>query len=144
MKKALILILISTFIYGEYIKEYTNNTVLNTNTLQMWQDDSNCITNTYTWIDAINYCSSLNLAGFNDWRLPNINELNTLVDDTRYAPSMDNIVFEQIVTSNYWSGTSHARSGFEDKAWRIEFQYGKINYAVKTSEYYVRCVRDFK
>jgi hypothetical protein len=42
-----------------------------------------------TWLNALAYCEGLNLAGRSDWRLPNIRELETLVDDSRYNPSID-------------------------------------------------------
>ncbi|HSW60906.1 MAG TPA: DUF1566 domain-containing protein, partial [bacterium] len=35
-----------------------------------------------TWSGSLSYCENLNYGGFADWRLPNIEELKTLVDDT--------------------------------------------------------------
>ncbi|MCB1161011.1 MAG: DUF1566 domain-containing protein, partial [Leptospiraceae bacterium] len=42
-----------------------------------------------TWTAAISYCEGLTLSGRSDWRLPNINELESLVDDSIYNPSIN-------------------------------------------------------
>ena len=34
---------------------------------------------TYTWGGAFSYCDNLTEGGYSDWRLPNINELRTLI-----------------------------------------------------------------
>ncbi len=53
----------------------------------IWQqaDDGN----TRDWENALSYAEDLNLAGHNDWRLPNAKELQSIVDYTR-APSVTN------------------------------------------------------
>ena len=35
------------------------------------------------WSEAVNYCKNLSEGGFDDWRLPNIDELRTLIKDRR-------------------------------------------------------------
>ena len=42
---------------------------------------SNKAPNRMDWNDAINYCRNLNEGGYSDWRLPNIDELRTLVQN---------------------------------------------------------------
>ena len=64
-----------------------HETVLTDNaTGLMWQDDATG--SQTTWQDAIDRCEALSLGVFEDWRFPNVNELTSLVDDTKYTPSM--------------------------------------------------------
>ena len=42
----------------------------------MWQNDSICC---YEWSDAKSYCDNLNWGGYDDWHLPSISELRSLV-----------------------------------------------------------------
>ncbi len=44
----------------------------------IWQDDNSSFTN-HTWEESIRYCEDLVHAGYTDWRLPNINELASIV-----------------------------------------------------------------
>ena len=110
-----------------------------------WQDD--VIGTTMTWVAAINYCESLPLDGGN-WRLPNINELKSIVDRTKTNPAIVN-AFENIGTGNYWSSTTSENIRYD--AWIINFFYGSVTYGgrgnykhnyEKDSNEYVRCVRD--
>ena len=55
-----------------------NGTVVDTDTVLMWQQGEN--DKEMNWDSAIAYCKGLSLAGYNDWRLPNIEELKSLID----------------------------------------------------------------
>lgn len=138
----LILILFCSNLFSTYIRDANTSTVLNTQTLLMWQDDENVTSSQKKWIDAINYCNTLTLASKSDWRLPNINELNSIIDNNNFDPSI-NEVFSNVNSSLFWSSTTYIRSSFEHQAWNINFRGGTINQANKTTLYYVRCVRDF-
>ena len=56
-----------------------------------------------TWPEALAYCEGLNYAGYNDWRLPNKNELASLVDysKTNPASSFPGLPAENFVTSTF-------------------------------------------
>jgi hypothetical protein len=53
-----------------------------------WQDNSAVKETKMTWQDTKSYCSELNLGGYSDWRLPNIKELQSIVDIRKYKPAI--------------------------------------------------------
>ena len=53
-----------------------------------WQDDSEAKTIRKTWEEAITHCEQLALDR-GGWRLPSINELESLIDYGRYDPAID-------------------------------------------------------
>lgn len=111
-----------------------------------------------TWASALSYCENLELpsgSGQTDWRLPNIKELESITDDTRFAPAIDTSFFPGthnallIDLSTYWSSTTSTAWDMLDpgsapcSAWTVYFVHsmvwGRDNYKYYTN--YVRCVR---
>jgi len=126
---------LSTALFASFHKNA--NIVTDSITGLQWQDDT--IGTTMTWEDAIAHCENLSLDGHDDWRLPNIKELVSLVDDSRLGPSIDTSVFEYTASNDYWSSTTNANFG--DNAWIVYFRIGFLKSDDKNSSYYVRCVR---
>jgi len=63
---------------------------------------------TRDWVNALDYCESLTLAGHNDWRLPNVKELQSIVDYTKNDPALDQRYLKQSDKKAwYWSSTTH-------------------------------------
>ncbi|ETR66184.1 MAG: lipoprotein [Candidatus Magnetoglobus multicellularis str. Araruama] len=60
-------------------------TVTDTCTGLMWQRDEALIKMTFQ--DAIEYCENLSMSNYNDWRLPTINELLTIVNHLKHYPA---------------------------------------------------------
>jgi len=110
-------------------------------TLLQWQDDysdnGGSIKNT-TWTTAIDYCETLSLGGYTDWRLPNKKELLSIVDYGTYNPAISPI-FQNTSSSNYWPSTSYAYG--TSYAWIVDFYNGLTFRNDKTNAYTVRCVR---
>jgi hypothetical protein len=103
----------------------------------MWQKAT--APGTYTWEQALTYCENLTLGGHSDWRLPNRNELQSIVDYSRYNPAIDTTYFPGTVASTYWSSTTYAYS--TNGAWYVSFGYGTVDYYGRSGNYYVRAVR---
>lgn len=83
-----------------------NGTVTDDLTGLMWQqaDDGTA----RPWQESLAYCEGLTLAGHNDWRLPNVKELQSIVDYSRHDPALDPRFFRQSDrTGWFWSSTTH-------------------------------------
>jgi hypothetical protein len=123
---------------GDFSRDSANSVVVDNRTNLMWQDDANANTTKRTWSGAITYCEDLTLATHSDWRLPNKNELKSIVDRSKDNPAMSE-VFQNRVSSSYWSSSTFA--GDSTDAWFVYFGNGGDYFDVKTFTYYVRCVR---
>jgi hypothetical protein len=120
---------------GNYV-DNGDGTISDTDTGLMWQQD----TASGFWQEALSYCDYLTLAEYNDWRLPNRNELQTIVDYSRDGPSIDITYFPSTASEFYWTSTTKA--GYPGEAWCLSFLYGPVSSSVKSSAYnYLRCVR---
>ena len=126
---------------GRFI-DNDDGTVTDNCTGLMWQKDTGNDGNALPWCAALAYCDNLSLGGglvaWDDWRLPNVRELQSIVDYGRFKPSIDP-VFDAL-PSFYWSSTSNA--GFPDVTWLVQFGYGSIIYDDKdVNNGHVRAVR---
>ncbi len=108
-----------------------------------WQDDEWAVYTEKTWTDAINYCENLSLGEYNDWRLPNIMEMLSIVDRSKKDVMMPD-AFININSVAYWTSTTYIND--KSSSWIVNF-YGSVysgglsNAMTKTSTVNVRCVR---
>ncbi len=115
----------------------SDGTVIDNATGLMWQQTTS--PGTYTWEQAISYCEGLDFAGYSDWRLPNRNELQSIVQYDMYNPAIDTTIFIGPETTHYWSSTTYAYD--TNYAWDVSFNTGNVYFCDKTDEYNVRAVR---
>jgi hypothetical protein len=112
------------------------------------EDDETTWCNTQAFVNRMNALNDgQGYCGFNDWRLPSLEELNSLVDYG--APSstvsgkqlaIDETYFRFTQGRNYWTRTNNAR--LPAKAWTINFAFGANYIESKNSAWYVRLVSD--
>jgi len=96
-------------------------------------------TDTLSWCDALVYCENLSFANHSDWRLPNVRELQGIVDYGRSEPAIDPIF--GAVSEAYWSSTTV--DNFPNNAWPVGFKLGDIDWDLaKTIRSFVRAVRN--
>ena len=89
-----------------------------------------------TWQEALSYCESLTYAGYSDWRLPNKNELASLVNYEKYNPASD---FPDMPSNYFWSSSTYVN--LTNRAWFVNFGSGGVFNYIKTNNSSVRCVR---
>ncbi len=132
-------ILLSTIdAIGGNFTDNEDGTVTDNNTGLIWQQQG--VDTTHTWGYAVTYCEWLSYSGYSDWRLPNIKELRSIVDNTKYNPAIDLIFFPNTNASSYWSSTTYSYNS--TYAWSARFFSGHVYIPNKSNLYYIRCVRD--
>ena len=102
---------------------FTDNrdgTVTDGGTGLVWQKET--APGTYTWPQALRYSEGLELAGHDDWRLPNVRELQSIVDYGRFDPSIDPVFGAE--SGWYWSSSTFVL--FPGDAWLVSFDVGVV------------------
>lgn len=102
-----------------------------------WQQGS--APGTYDRLEADKYCNSLLLGTKNDWRLPSMGELKSLVSDSLSYPSINTYYFPDTKPSIYWSSFFPGYP-FATHAWGVEFATGTEIQIEAWTPCYVRCV----
>ena len=108
----------------------------------MWEDTQHAEDGQVTYLEADAYCTTLKLGGFNDWRIPSLRELLTIVDYTRYEPATLKEFGRVDQDKLYWSSTPYANKSME--FWGIVFEDGDVDNASALYDRRVRCVRVIK
>jgi hypothetical protein len=155
-----------------------DGTITDTRTGLVWEKKSNDGSihdkdDTYTWSTGSPYSpdgtaftsflATLNhsptcFAGKCDWRLPNVTELQSLVDYGRLNPAIDPVfntecpnhctvmtcscIVLDVGDAYYWSSATVADVTLPNGVWNVDFNNGFVNAFDKTAvPYYVRAVR---
>jgi hypothetical protein len=91
------------------------------------------------WSKARVECENLSFAGKNGWRLPNLKELQSIVDTGSFKPSINKKFF---VSSDdpYWTLTSPAE--YPSNKFTVLFSDGSVYYNSSNNAAATRCVYD--
>ncbi len=114
--------------------------VIDRTTGLMWQQAASSQQMVYSLaVDWIVRLNQRGFAGFNDWRLPTLEEAKTLLELT---PNSEGLYIDPIFNSKQrlWMWTSER--GEAESAWYVNFNYGysKLN-RIKSGSNHVRAVR---
>ena len=145
---------------------FTDNgdgTVTDNLTGLMWLQNANCINTNYpefdtheipgdglvTWQNALDFVEGINDGiypdcegnpPYDDWRLPNIKELLSLLDYGQYPALPSGHPFSNFQIAYYWSSTTC--SNLIDNAFCLHFRHGDTNDISKSTPHYVWSVRN--
>ena len=98
------------------------------------------------WPNALDQVTCLNAnsyLGYTDWRLPNVNELRSLINREEVNSNvwLNNQGFNLNYLAQYWSSTTYEVT--TSSAWSVDMRYGVVDYyADKYDSRYVFPVRD--
>ena len=115
--------------------------VIDNKTKLEWQDSyekNNGKAVFLSWNEAVFYCEDLVLGGKTDWRLPKVEELNSIADISKVDPSIVD-GFDHTVAFGYWTSSKNKTNGNE--VLTIFFDYAYESTSPKNEMQYVRCVR---
>jgi hypothetical protein len=97
----------------------------------------------YTWQAALQQAQAVNgaggFAGYTDWRVPNIKELASLIEEQCQYPAINITIFPAIPFDFYWSASPYANDG--SSAWTLSFGDSSDNWINKNNLLYVRLTR---
>lgn len=122
-----------------FSRDDTKNVVTDSVYKLMWQDDEQIFIG--DWAQAKEYCERLKFAGFDDWRLPTIDELISITDKSKFNPAI-NPAFKNVRLDLYWSATKDAVSA--SNAWVAVFKNGEDGWVEARDKNFARCVRSEK
>jgi hypothetical protein len=110
----------------------------------VWSKNANLPSGAVTWQAALDYVAGMNDGthpnfGYTDWRLPNVNELESLVHAGVYNPALPANPFTGVRSKYYWSSTSYAYDTYY--AWIVDLNLGRVGIGDKEGYYYVWPVR---
>jgi hypothetical protein len=125
-----------------------DGTVTDNLTGLVWLRNTNCF-GTRTWTEALSDANGLasGSCGLTDgstagiWRLPNVRELSSLMDFSRYNPALPGgHTFTGVQPGYYWSSTTHAPT--LSFAWVVSMYDGYVVSSAKSSAHWVWPVRE--
>jgi hypothetical protein len=98
---------------------FTDNgdgTVTDNLTRLMWTKDAN-IFGPGNWDNAISNCNDFELVNYTDWRLPNVREMESLIDYGSFDPALP--LGHPFTGVDYWSWSSTTLAGGIEYAWYL-------------------------
>lgn len=138
------------------LTDNTNGTISDDSTHLMWTkcslneaggitDATGCTDTfgTFNWVTAGSSCGDLVSGGHDNWYLPTISELQTIVDYSVFNPAIYGplTTFPNTQSDGYWSSTTGADNS--GSAWIVYFFNGDVYVNDKAGYDYVRCVRQY-
>ena len=113
--------------------------VLDNLTGLMWSRNANPA-GTRNLAGAIAFCADLRWGGYQDWRIPNVKELMSLVDFGNFNPVLSaGNPFSNVQFDHYWSSTTTPWDG--TVGYIVHFGYGRTIHDYKSNAWYLWPVR---
>ena len=117
-----------------------NETVIDRQTGLMWTKNAYLPGDMMTFEDSVDFCNTLNLAGYSDWQLPNKDQLVGLTTNPNGVLSSTPLNFTGVQSSAYWTIT--VASGDPDHRIIVYMVSGEVLHTSVTNSFYAWCMRN--
>jgi len=137
----------------ERFELHNDSTLTDKSTGLMWQrcllgqQGKECSSGTaahFNWAEALIYpvqkTPQSTLSGYQDWRLPNIRELASIIELQCGNPAINLTLFPNNGAEHVWSSSPYRF--YDHYAWFLDFNDGIYAYGDRQDKKYVRLVRD--
>ncbi len=119
---------------GRFIRDDAIEVVVDTETGRMWQDDVEAKDIRRRWADAMTHCENLIFAGYDDWRLPAIEELKSIWNPMEKLDA----AFLNVISNYHWSSATRY-TNITSYAWVVAGS--SVAYSYQQHKYASPCVR---
>ncbi|WP_324172832.1 DUF1566 domain-containing protein [Sulfurimonas sp.] len=136
MKKLLLsgLLLVSSTLFAQHI-------FVDKSTSLVWQDHQDNYKLSITYYQSQEYCSKLVIGKYNNFRMPTLRELQSIVDYKKFDPAIKK-GFDYVSNEYYWSTTPFADDN--KIVWLINFKKGERTVKDMHYDRHIRCVQSSK
>jgi hypothetical protein len=108
---------------------------------QEWNGETcSGIASVFSWKEALSAASQQKFAGYGNWRLPNKNELESIVEERCISQAINTTIFPATPRAFFWASSPYA--GLGSGAWSVDFNFGVVTASDKSGRMNVRLVRD--
>ncbi len=91
------------------------------------------------WAAALNVADQAEISGQSDWRLPNRNELSSIVETRCHDPAINGTVFPDSQGGGFWTSSPvHSEGG---QVWVVDFDQGALQPRAQAGSHALRLVR---
>lgn len=95
----------------------------------------------YEWREALELTVNYSFGSYSDWRLPNANELASIVEFSCFDPAINHDVFPNTPAKVFWSNTPNRSNTIF--AWGVDFKQGESKTPYRVDSHNIRLVRDY-
>jgi hypothetical protein len=141
MRYLLLIIAFLSFLDARIYRDSTREVVIDDSSKLMWQDDISVVKTLKDHDVAEDYCKELKYKGLGNWRLPEIEEFQLIVDK-KNTKNYINKAFRYNVPDGYWALESHWRTLWFYADY-MHFVSGTAYYDSRHKKKYIRCVRNY-
>ncbi len=111
-------------------RDWNGSTCSDSGESYVWQDVLQSA-DSYSWQSALQAADNIIYAGYDDWRLPNKNELASIVERSCVSPAINTTIFPNSYTG-FTVLSSSPTVFYSNAIWTVDFDHGIVSTGINT------------